>query len=460
MKLWGGRFQKQTDAMVDDFHSSISFDWRLYRQDIAGSIAHATMLGEQGIIPQEDAQAICQGLKGILSDIEAGKVDFEIDAEDIHMNIEKLLTERIGQAGKRLHTGRSRNDQVALDMRMYCKDSIRQAVFELKKLCQCILDTAAQHLETIMPGYTHLQKAQPITLGHHLMAYFEMFKRDITRLQDCYDRVDVMPLGAGALAGTTYDLNRERVAQLLGFSAITANSLDAVSDRDFCIEFASCVSIGMMHLSRFCEELVLWSSNEFQFVEMDDGFSTGSSIMPQKKNPDVAELIRGKSGRVFGDLMALLTAMKGIPLAYNKDMQEDKENFFDARDTYIKCLQVFCGMFSTLRFNTDRMHAGAGGGFTNATDAADYLVKKGLPFREAHEVIGKIVFYCIEKGRAISELTLEEFRSFSPLFGEDVFEAVSLLTCVRERKVSGGPAPQSVKAHIDAARAWLDSLSE
>ena len=458
MKLWGGRFEKSTDGMVDDFHSSITFDKRLYKQDIEGSIAHATMLGEQGILTPADADAIVAGLKDLLQDIEAGKVDFQLDAEDIHMNVETLLTARIGQAGKRLHTGRSRNDQVALDCRMYVKDVADEAVAHLAELLHALLDAAELHKADIMPGYTHMQKAQPITLGHHLCAYAEMFRRDIGRFQAAKAAADAMPLGSGALAGTTYPLNRARVAELLGFSQLTRNSLDGVSDRDFVLDYLYACSVTMMHLSRFCEELILWNTNEFQFVEMDDAYATGSSIMPQKKNPDMAELTRGKTGRVYGDLLALLTVMKGLPLAYNKDMQEDKEALFDARDTLIKCLSVFTGMFKTLRFRTDVMRRGASGGFTNATDAADYLVKKGLPFRDAHEVLGKLVLHCIGENKALLDLPLEELRAFSPLFDEDVYTALSMETCVNARRLPGGPAPDMVQQTIDADRAFLRSL--
>ena len=455
MKLWGGRFEKATDGMVDDFHSSISFDKRLYKQDITGSIAHATMLGEQGIIPKEDADKIVEGLRGILRDIDAGRVEFEIDAEDIHMNVEKLLTERIGTAGGRLHTGRSRNDQVALDVHMFVKDSIRQVQGELIALMRVLTRIANENLHTIMPGYTHLQKAQPITLAHHMMAYFQMLRRDWQRLDDAYARADVMPLGSGALAGTTYPLNRQRVAELLGFSSISQNSLDGVSDRDFVIEYVSDASLIMMHLSRFCEELILWSSNEFGFVEMDDAFSTGSSIMPQKKNPDVCELIRGKTGRVYGDLTALLSMMKSLPLAYNKDMQEDKEALFDAHDTVLKCLMEFTAMLDCVKFNTVRMERGAAGGFTNATDAADYLVKKGLPFRQAHEVVGRLVLDCIRHDKALLDMTLPELKEYSPLFDEDVYDAISLHTCVDMRSTVGGPSPDAVQAALDEADAWM-----
>ncbi|MBR2823067.1 MAG: argininosuccinate lyase [Clostridia bacterium] len=455
MKLWAGRFGKATDQLVDDFHSSISFDQRLFEQDITGSIAHATMLGEEGIIPQEDAEKIVEGLRGILADAKAGTIQWRTDAEDIHMNVEALLTERIGEAGKRLHTGRSRNDQVALDTRMYARLASREAETLLEELVGALLDIAEKHLHTIMPGYTHLQKAQPITLAHHMMAYVQMFLRDRERFARAYEAADVMVLGSGALAGTTYPLNRERVAELLGFSRISENSLDGVSDRDFLLDYLAAASIAMMHLSRFCEELILWSSNEFRFVEMDDGFATGSSIMPQKKNPDVAELIRGKTGRVYGDLMTLLTVMKGIPLAYNKDMQEDKEAFFDARDTLLKSLTVFTAMLRTVTFRTDVMEKGAAGGFTNATDCADYLVRKGVAFRDAHRVVGELVAHCLSEGKALLDLSLEELKQFHPAFEEDAFEAMSLLTCVEKRDIPGAPAPAQVQAAIDHARASL-----
>ena len=457
-KLWGGRFQKATDKKVDDFNSSIRFDKRMYRQDIKGSIAHAAMLGKQGIIAKEDSEKIIAGLKEILSDIEAGKVEFLIDAEDIHMNIEKLLTDKIGDSGKRLHTGRSRNDQVALDIRMYLMDEIDEISQMIKALMTTLVSLAEQHTETIMPGYTHLQKAQPITFAHHLMAYFEMFKRDFERLSDCKKRTSVMPLGSGALAGTTYPLDREFVCSELGFSAVTQNSLDGVSDRDFVIEAAGCLSLIMMHLSRFCEELILWSSHEFSFVEMDDAFSTGSSIMPQKKNPDVAELIRGKTGRVYGDLMSLLTTMKGIPLAYNKDMQEDKEPIFDAIDTVKLCLPVFCDMISTMTVKKANMLKGAKGGFTNATDVADYLVKKGLPFRDAHAVVGKLVFYAISKDKSLDELTISEFKEFSDMIEDDIYNAISMQTCVNGRTVIGGPAKCTVEKAINTAKEYISAL--
>ncbi len=455
MKLWGGRFTKSTDGLVDDFHSSISFDQRLAEQDIAGSIAHATMLGEQGIIPKEDAEKIVEGLKGILADVRAGKIEWMVDAEDIHMNVETILTQRIGEAGKRLHTGRSRNDQVALDVRMYAKLAAGETIAMLEDLLDAILTIAQNNLHTIMPGYTHLQKAQPITLGHHMMAYAQMFLRDRERFRAAYRAADVMPLGSGALAGTTYPLNRERVAELLGFSQISQNSLDGVSDRDFLLDYLSAASICMMHLSRFCEELILWNTNEFRFVEMDDAFATGSSIMPQKKNPDVAELIRGKTGRVYGDLMGLLTVMKGLPLAYNKDMQEDKEAFFDARDTLVKGLTVFTAMLRTVTFRKENMEKGASGGFTNATDCADYLVKKGVPFRDAHAVVGRLVAHCLDEGKALLDLTLPELQAFHPAFEQDVFDDLSMLSCVEKRRIPGAPAPDMVQQAINQAREQL-----
>ncbi len=459
MKLWGGRFEKKTDGLVDDFHSSITFDQRLYRQDITGSIAHATMLGAQGIIPKEDADKIVEGLKAIMQDVADGKVHFELDAEDIHMNVEKLLIERIGDAGKRLHTGRSRNDQVALDCRMYVIDAAKEAAALMRELCETLLSIAEKHLDTIMPGYTHLQRAQPVTLAHHMMAYFQMFTRDMQRMSEVCAHADVMPLGSGALAGTTYPLDRQLVSDLLGFSQISQNSLDGVSDRDFVCDYLYAASVCMMHLSRFCEELIIWNTHEFKFVEMDDGYATGSSIMPQKKNPDVAELIRGKTGRVYGDLQGLLTTLKGLPLAYNKDMQEDKEALFDARDTLVKSLVVFNAMLSTCTFNTATMRRGADGGFTNATDAADYLVKKGMPFRDAHAVIGRLVLHCVKENKAILDLSLAELKQFSEMFEEDVFAACSMEACVSLRDVPGGPAPARVQASIDAGKAWLEGFS-
>ncbi|MDL2289194.1 argininosuccinate lyase [Clostridia bacterium OttesenSCG-928-F22] len=460
MKLWGGRFEKNTTKQMDDFHSSIHFDCRLYREDILGSIAHANMLGAQKIIPQEDAKKIVDGLRDILADIEKGNIEFEVSAEDIHMNIEKLLIERIGEAGKKLHTGRSRNDQVALDMRMYAKKCILETTHGLTHLLEALLTIAEKHIDAPMPGYTHLQKAQPITLGHHAMAYFQMFYRDCTRLMDAYKRTDVMPLGAGALAGTVYPIDRDMVKNELGFAQITLNSLDAVSDRDFCIEYASCASIIMMHLSRYCEELILWCTNEFGFIEMDDAYATGSSIMPQKKNPDVAELVRGKTGRVYGSLMALLAAMKGLPLAYNKDMQEDKQAFFDVHDTVTSCIGIFTSMLSTATFHTEVMQKGALDGFTNATDLADYLVEKGLPFRSAHEVSGNLVLHCIKNGKTLLELSLDELKEFSPLFEEDIYQAISLSSCIGRRNVPGGTSPEAVAATIAASRVMLQEIQK
>jgi len=455
MKLWGGRFTSNTDKAVDDFHSSIHFDSRMYRQDIEGSIAHAEMLGKVGVISAEEAELICTTLREILSDIENGKVQFETEAEDIHMNIERILIERIGDTGKKLHTGRSRNDQVALDLRMYLRYEVSAIRSMLLELLSVLLEISEKNTNTIMPGYTHLQRAQPITLAHHMMAYFQMFRRDVERLDDCYGRMNIMPLGSGALAGTTYPLDRNYVAEKLGFPAITENSLDGVSDRDFVIELASCLSIIMMHLSRFCEELILWSSAEFSFVEMDDAYSTGSSIMPQKKNPDVAELIRGKTGRVYGSLVTLLTMMKSLPLAYNKDMQEDKEAIFDAVDTVKSCLPVFTKMLSTMKIKRENMYRAACGGFTNATDLADYLVKKGIPFRSAHEIIGRMVLYCISHDKSLNEMTMEEFREFSPEIEDDVYEAISLESCVSGRRLPGGPAPESVMAAIENGKCFL-----
>ena len=458
MKLWGGRFSKATDKKVDDFNSSIRFDARMYRQDINGSIAHAKMLGRQGIIPKDDSDLIVKTLNEILEDIDGGKVEFLIDAEDIHMNIEKILTDRIGKAGKRLHTGRSRNDQVALDIRMYLKDETKKIQELLKSLMCVLLDMAEGHTMTIMPGYTHLQKAQPVTFAHHLMAYFEMFKRDYSRLCDTYRRMNVMPLGSGALAATTYPLDREFVASQLGFESVTQNSLDGVSDRDFVLELLFDLSAIMMHLSRFSEEIILWSSHEFGFVEMDDAYSTGSSIMPQKKNPDVAELIRGKTGRVYGHLMGLLTTMKGLPLAYNKDMQEDKEPVFDAVDTVKLCIPVFRDMIKTMTVKKDRMLSGAKGGFTNATDAADYLVKKGLPFREAHEVVGKMVSYALSNSKSLDEFTMEEFKACSDIFEDDIYDAISMQTCVNGRSITGGPAEETVKKAIADGREYINRI--
>lgn len=458
MKLWGGRFAKGTDKLVDDFNSSIRFDSRMYRHDILGSIAHANMLGKCGIISADESSLIQSTLKDILIDIEAGKIDFEIDAEDIHMNIEKILISRIGDTGKKLHTGRSRNDQVALDIRMYLRDEIDSIKEMVSVFLGTLVKISEANLDTIMPGYTHLQRAQPITLAHHMMAYFEMFKRDYQRLCDCYSRLNILPLGSGALAGTTYPLDRYMVAQELGFDDVTQNSLDGVSDRDFAIELASGLSILMMHLSRLSEEIILWSSHEFSFVELDDAYSTGSSIMPQKKNPDVAELARGKTGRVYGSLMTLLTVMKSLPLAYNKDMQEDKEAIFDAVDTVKMCLPVFSNMIDTMKVRKANMYKAAQGGFTNATDIADYLVKKGIPFRSAHEIIGKMVLYCIENNKAIDDMSMDEFKSFSDKIQEDVYTEISLEKCVSGRKLVGGPARETEEKALEKAKAFISSL--
>lgn len=450
-KLWDGRFSKSTDARVNAYNSSIAFDARLFRQDIRGSLAHAAMLARCGIIGAEDEQAIREGLLDILEDIDAGRLCFDPTAEDIHMFIEAELTRRIGEAGKRLHTGRSRNDQVALDIRLYLKDTGAEIREGLLLLYNTLLDLARNHLDTAMPGYTHLQRAQPVTLAHHLMAYVEMIARDIGRLDDCLKRLDVMPLGSGALAGTTYPLDRQMVAAALGFGSISQNSLDAVSDRDFAIELAACLSIFMMHVSRLSEEIILWSSQEFAFIELDDAYSTGSSIMPQKKNPDVAELSRGKAGRVFGSLVTLLAMMKGLPLAYNKDLQEDKEAIFDAVDTVQMCLPALTGLLTTMTVRGDNMARAAAGGFTNATDLADYLVGKGLPFRSAHEAAGRMVRYCLGRGVALEELEMREFQEFSPLIGEDVYEAISINSCISRRSIPGAPARPAVEMAIENA---------
>ncbi len=454
-KMWGGRFSSDTDEFAAGFHSSISFDCRLYREDILGSIAHARMLGRAGIIDRCDSEAIISGLGGILSDIESGAVSFSESDEDIHMNIERLLTQRIGEAGKKLHTARSRNDQVALDMRMFIKDACLDMSAHLKSLMGALTDIADENLRTIMPAFTHLQKAQPTTLAHHVMAYCEMFFRDCMRFENAHDSADVMPLGSGAVCSTTFPIDRDMVAKELGFSQISGNSMDAVSDRDFVLDFLHACAVCMMHLSRFCEEIVLWSSGEFSFVRLSDSYSTGSSIMPQKKNPDMAELIRGKTGRVYGDLFALLTVMKGLPLAYNKDMQEDKEALFDAYDTLKSCITVFTGMIQSAEWNAKCMREAAGLGFTNATDAADYLAKKGLAFREAHEIVGKLVLHCEQRGKALEELSLEELRTLSPVFGNDVYGSISLEACVEMRRAPGGPSSESVKKHIAKIKEFL-----
>ena len=448
MKLWGGRFQKETDGLVNDFNSSIQFDQRLYREDIQGSMAHAAMLGQCGIISQEDAAAIQAGLEGILADIEAGKVEFTADNEDIHMNVEALLTQRIGDAGKRLHTARSRNDQVAVDLRLYLRREIGEIIQAILDFQQALAEKAKAHQKTVMPGYTHLQRAQPISFAQHLLAYCQMLARDVTRLEDCGRRMNQCPLGSGALAGTTYPIDRWQTAKALGFDAPMSNSLDGVSDRDYALELLSALSILMTHLSRLAEETILWCSWEFKFIELDDAYSTGSSIMPQKKNPDVAELVRGKTGRVYGDLMGLLTAMKGLALAYNKDMQEDKEPVFDAIDTVKMCLPVFTGMIETMRVLPENMRAAAGRGFINATDCADYLTKKGMPFRDAYTVTGRLVAQCAAQGRTLEELTLAELREVSPLFGEDVYEALKLENCMALRSSYGGPAVEETSRQI------------
>lgn len=442
MKLWGGRFTKETNELVNNFNASISFDQKFYKQDIQGSIAHATMLAAQGIISEDERKQITDGLKDILSDIESGKLEITDEYEDIHTFMEATLIERIGDAGKKLHTGRSRNDQVALDMRLYTRDEVKNVDEEVRELMEVILRIIKENVETYMPGFTHLQKAQPVTVAHHFSAYFEMFRRDRSRLSDIYNRMNYCPLGAGALAGTTYPLNREMTAELLGFAGPTLNSMDSVSDRDYVIEFLSALSTIMMHLSRFSEEICIWNSNEYKFIELDDAFSTGSSIMPQKKNPDIAELVRGKTGRVYGALMSILTTMKGIPLAYNKDMQEDKELTFDAIDTVKGCVSLFKGMIDTMKFNDTRMEDSAKKGFTNATDAADYLVKKGVPFRDAHGIVGQLVLMCIDKGIALDDLSLDEYKKISPVFEEDVYEAISLKTCVEKRLTLGAPGPE------------------
>ena len=455
MKLWGGRFTKETDKLVNDFNASIGFDKRLYKQDIEGSIAHATMLGDCNIIPKEDSELIVSELKNILADIEAGKLVIDDEYEDIHTFVEATLITRIGDVGKKLHTGRSRNDQVALDMRLYTRSMIEHTNILLKELLEAILKVMKENIDTFMPGFTHLQKAQPITLAHHLGAYFEMFVRDRSRLEDNYKRMNYCPLGAGALAGTTYPLDRDQTAKLLGFEGPTRNSLDSVSDRDYLIEYLSDLSIIMMHLSRLSEEICIWNSKEYGFTEIDDAYSTGSSIMPQKKNPDIAELVRGKTGRVYGALTSLLTVMKGLPLAYNKDMQEDKELSFDAMDTVNNSIILFTGMIATMKFNNERMEDSAMKGFTNATDAADYLVKHGMPFRDAHRVIGEMVLFCLDRNISLLDLTLEEFKNFSEIFDEDIYDAISLETCVDARLTKGAPGPARMKEAIAGYEKYL-----
>ena len=448
MKLRGGRFTKEENQLVHNFNASISFDQKFYKQDIEGSIAHVTQLGTVGIITEDEMRKIIEGLKGIKADIESGKLEISEESEDIHSFVEANLIERIGEPGKKLHTGRSRNDQVALDMKLYTRDEVKEVDELLKNLLNVILRIMKENVDTYMPGFTHLQKAQPITLAHHFGAYFEMFKRDRDRLKDIYKRMNYCPIGSGALAGTTYPLDRNLTASLLGFEGPTLNSMDSVSDRDYLIEFLSAMSTIMMHLSRFSEEIIIWNSNEYGFVELDDAYSTGSSIMPQKKNPDIAELVRGKTGRVYGALMSLLTTMKGLPLAYNKDMQEDKEFTFDAIDTTKGCISLFTGMIATMSFNKDNMESSAKNGFTNATDAADYLVGKGVPFRDAHGIVGQLVLFCIEKDIALDDMTLEEYKAISPVFEEDIYEAISLKTCVEKRMTIGAPGMEAMKKVI------------
>ncbi|HIS77472.1 MAG TPA: argininosuccinate lyase [Candidatus Merdivicinus excrementipullorum] len=457
-KMWAGRFKKEVDSKVNDFNSSISFDGRMYRHDIMGSIAHAAMLGKTGVIDPAESEKIIAGLEGILADLDSGALAFDMEAEDIHMFIEAELTKRLGDTGKRLHTARSRNDQVALDIRLYLRDEIAEISAQVKALIEALCQLAAQHTETIMPGYTHLQRAQPITFGHHLMAYANMFWRDLGRLSDTARRMNQNPLGSGALAATTYPIDREMTSALLGFNSPTANSLDGVSDRDFCIELAADIATIMMHLSRFSEEIILWSSWEFKFIELDDAYATGSSIMPQKKNPDVAELCRGKTGRVYGDLMALLSMMKSLPLAYNKDMQEDKEAIFDAVDTVKLCLSTFTPMLQTARILKENMRAAAAKGFINATDCADYLVKKGMPFRDAYKITGTLVGICVDTGKTLETLPLSAYQELSGLFSEDVYDAISLEKCAMARNVLGGPAKESVERQICQMKAALETL--
>ncbi|MCD8363938.1 MAG: argininosuccinate lyase [Lachnospiraceae bacterium] len=459
-QLWGGRFTKQTDELVYRFNASISFDQRFLKQDIEGSMAHVRMLAKQGILTEDERDQILAGLQGILEDVESGVLAITEEYEDIHSFVEANLTARIGEPGKKLHTGRSRNDQVALDMRLYTRDEVKETDALLKELLKVLLRIMEEHTETIMPGFTHLQKAQPITLAHHMGAYFEMFKRDRSRLHDILERMNYCPLGAGALAGTTYPLDRDYTAELLGFYGPMLNSMDAVSDRDYLIEYLSALSTVMMHLSRFCEEIILWNSNEYQFVEIDDGYSTGSSIMPQKKNPDIAELVRGKTGRVYGALVSLLTTMKGIPLAYNKDMQEDKELVFDAIDTTKGCIALFTGMLDTLSFREERMRRSAQNGFTNATDAADYLVNHGVPFRDAHGIVGRLVLRCIEEGKSLDELSLAEYREESPVFEEDIYEAIAMETCVNRRLTVGAPGRAAMEDVIKKYRKYLEGECE
>jgi len=458
MKLWGGRFTKETNELVHNFNASLSFDCKFYKEDIEGSIAHVTMLAKQGILNEPEKDTIIKELENIKLEIKEGKLLFDESKEDIHSFVESILIDRTGDIGKKLHTGRSRNDQVALDMKLYTRKELLSIKELTKELLNVLLKLMKEHLDTYMPGFTHLQKAQPVTLAHHTGAYFEMFKRDYLRLTDIIERLNYSPLGAGALAGTTYPLDREYSAELLGFSGATNNSMDSVSDRDYLIESLSAFSIIMMHLSRFCEEIIIWNSNEYQFIELDDAYSTGSSIMPQKKNPDIAELIRGKTGRVYGSLISLLTTMKGLPLAYNKDMQEDKELTFDAIDTVKGCIKLFTDMLQTTVFNRDKMVSSAKGGFTNATDAADYLVNHGVPFRDAHGIIGQLVIYCISKEVSLDDLSLEEFKAISPVFEADIYDAISLKTCVEKRNTKGAPGTEAMKDAILINENFLNSL--
>lgn len=454
-QLWGGRFTKETDQLVYNFNASIGFDQKFYRQDIKGSIAHVAMLAKQGILTEDEREQITKGLQGILEDVESGKLEITSEYEDIHSFVEANLIERIGDAGKKLHTGRSRNDQVALDMKLYVRDEVLEMDELLKKLLEAVERIMEENLHTYMPGFTHLQKAQPITLSHHMGAYFEMFRRDRGRLHDIYERMNYCPLGSGALAGTTYPLDREYSAELLGFYGATRNSMDSVADRDYVIELLSAMATIMMHLSRFSEEIIVWNTNEYRFVEIDDAYSTGSSIMPQKKNPDIAELVRGKTGRVYGALMSILTTMKGLPLAYNKDMQEDKELTFDAIDTVKGCLALFTGMIETIKFRKDVMEQSAKNGFTNATDAADYLVGKGVPFRDAHGIVGRLVLFCIDKGISLDEMSLEEYQAISPVFEHDIYEAISMKNCVEKRNTIGAPGAEAMKAVIAENQKYL-----
>ena len=459
-QLWGGRFTKETDQLVYNFNASISFDKKLYAHDIEGSIAHVMMLARQGVLSDAEKEDIIAGLQGIRSDVEKGKLEITDEYEDIHSFVEAELTRRIGEAGKKLHTGRSRNDQVAVYMKLYTRDEVRQMNSLIKEMLHTLISIMEENTETFMPGFTHLQKAQPITLAHHMGAYFEMFKRDHERMVDICRRMDTCPLGSGALAGTTYPLDREYTARLLGFSGPTLNSMDGVSDRDYLIEFLSALSMVMMHLSRFSEEVIIWNTNEYQFVEIDDAYSTGSSIMPQKKNPDIAELVRGKTGRVYGALMSLLTTMKGIPLAYNKDMQEDKELVFDAIDTAKGCLSLFTDILRTMKFNRKKMAESARHGFTNATDAADYLVGNGVPFRDAHGIVGQLVLYCIDKGIALDDMSLEEYRQISPVFEEDIYDAISMETCVNKRVTIGAPGKAAMQDVIGKYKKYLEGYGD